>query len=165
MKDAPKLKDAPLVVAVQSLTPEYLLWNTVENTLKRVYGGNLYANSVYTIGSMPPAFRVAAEDGSFENELLFRPLPSGIEEVDLTENPECRLIISNCEVMPMPEVKEPKGCVVRELEATTEYRMQFEAENRRKALAKKAKADRKKGVVPMYLNQINLFDNLNQKTA
>ena len=101
------------VVAVQSLTPEFALWNSATRELKRVYGGNLCENSVYTDGVMPKLFRMAAEDESYHNELILSPLPATIDEVVLSENPECKLVILNAETLELPAVKPEKpGCKV-----------------------------------------------------
>lgn len=95
-----------MVVAVPSLTPEYALWNTATGEVKRVYGGNSCENSVYVDGIMPKLFRMAAEDGSYEHEQIFAPLPDNIEEVVLAESPECKLLITSYQLLPAPEVKQ-----------------------------------------------------------
>ena len=124
MKKAPQHEDAPrLVVAVPSLTPQWFLWNTQTGEVKEIIGGNLAEESVYTKGPMPKNFRLAAEDESYHNEIIFRPLPATIEETLLPESPECKVVLMNCKPVQIPEVKPLKtACVVRELPATTEYK-------------------------------------------
>jgi hypothetical protein len=120
MKKAPKpqIDSAPrlMAVAVQSLTPEFVVYNTATGEIKRVIGGNTYENNVYAVpGEMPKEFRMANEDGNYEHELLFEPLPNTFEEISLSENPECKLLITNFTLIEQPEEKQkpkPKGCTV-----------------------------------------------------
>lgn len=112
-KSQPK-EEAPLVVAVPSLTPEFALWNPATHTLSKVYGGNLSENSLYIKGTMPKNFRMAAEDCSYEHEYLPYPLPEHIEEVVLDENPELKLVITNCQQIEVNPKAEAKTCKVIE---------------------------------------------------
>lgn len=114
MRKVQPKEGAPLVVAVPSLMPEFALWNPATHTLSKVYGGNLSENSLYIAGTMPKSFRMAAEDCSYENELVLRPLPASIEEVVLSENPDLKLVITNCQQIEVQPKAPAKACKVIE---------------------------------------------------
>jgi hypothetical protein len=111
----PKPEPRPMAVAVPNLIPQFAVWNSKTKTMEPVYGGNVNENSVYIRGAMPKVFRMAAEEGNYENELIFQPLPDNIEEIPLSEYPECKLLITNCKLFELPEAKpEPESCKVIE---------------------------------------------------
>lgn len=152
MKKAPQPKeDAPrteMVVAVPSLTPEFALYNSATGSLQKVYGGNTCEQSVYLDGIMPKVFRMAAEDGSYEHELILEPLPNTIEELVLAENPECRLVITNAKVMQIAVAETAQAeCTIIETPYAKAVRLKEEAE----AYAKKAKKARAAGCIPLQL--------------
>ena len=154
-------EDAPrLVVAVPSLQPEFALYNTATGELKRVYGGNVCENSVYTDGIMPKAFRLAAEDESYQNELILSPLPAEIEETVLSESPECKLVITGYKLLEIQEQEEQPGCrVLRHPAAPTpeEQADQLYFDLQVQKLAKKAKRCTAK-------NQLFLFPEIQPKS-
>lgn len=149
-----------LVVAVPSITPVFALWNSETNQLKRVYGGNVCENSVYTDGTMPKLFRMAAEEDNYHNELILHPLPNTIEEVALNESPECQLVILNFKTLELPEEEETPGCrILRHPAAPTaeDLAEQLYFEKKVAELAKKARRCHDK-------KQLFLFPEIEPKT-
>lgn len=112
---------AEFAVVVQSLTPRMsvLIVEPIEDfrpgeTLP-LYGGytSQYDNAtrLYLDGDTPNDWRLAVEEDGYDNEILFRPLPDHIRELDLSEYPagSVEIVVDECRVIPMPR---PEGKVV-----------------------------------------------------
>lgn len=142
------------VVAVPSLMPEFAVWNAATQELKTVYGGNIAENSVYVAGDMPLSFRIAAEEESFENELIIHPLPRTIEELVLSENPECQLVIAKGKLIELPfvEPKVKQGCIILKHPAVPDAYQEFERIYfKKKAHELKKKAARNKDPNQLFM--------------
>ena len=110
-----------LAVVVPSLTPAFGLLVMQATDGHRpgevipLYGGYRSAydgtETVYASGTVPPDWRLCVEEAGYDNEILFLPLPAGIEEINLNENPGTyQLVLTDCKIIPMPE---PDGKVVQ----------------------------------------------------
>lgn len=159
-----------LAVAVPNLLPPYYLWNTKTGALDRVIGGyvadNALDNSVYIEGENDKKYRQAAEECRYENEVLFFPVPNKMQEVILSENPECKLLLMDCTVLEMPEVQEPKRGTLIKLPAAAEYEQRHKEEKLRKAHNKLLKLNKGRGTLTIPFPPSEDFSQtFNQRTA
>lgn len=93
----------------KTTAPRFALWNPETNEYSRVYGGNTCQNTVYREGIMPKTFRMAVENEEQAFERIFQPIPATIEEVALDETPELKLVLTNYQLIPIPEILPEKA--------------------------------------------------------
>lgn len=122
----PNATNANLAVVVPSLTPSFGLL-VMQTTPEHRAGETLplygfyrspYDNTetVYTSGTVPNDWRIAIEEEATCNEILFRPLPDLIEEINMQENPGAYEIrVTNCKIIEMPQ---PEGRQIQFTPAT-----------------------------------------------